>query len=80
MNGAQREKYWSELEDAEKIERMREEVKKLERVAMSLSNKISKWQRHSHQDNKIVIPLEQDYPPGGITTSRKPLDPDKVYF
>lgn len=53
-----RDKYWSECDDAMKIERMRSQVKRLQQEVAML-NKVARYlQGHSHTpDGSVVIPL-----------------------
>lgn len=89
---AKKEKYWAELTDSEKIERMREIIKqndyRLNKI-YQLENKISKLRTllisHSHSELGVVSKIEQydnlDSPNcvtgGGIASS---LPPTEVYF
>jgi hypothetical protein len=53
-----REKYWDELTDAEKIGRMRSEVKQLQRTVYRQANLIDQLLIHSHGDNSLFVPLD----------------------
>lgn len=55
-----REKYWNELNDSEKIERLREQVRKLREIIIKMSNTVYKLKKHSHDDKQILIPLSED--------------------
>jgi len=46
---------WNELSDSEKIERMREVVKGIEREILRLRRKIDLMKNHIHLDNNLVI-------------------------
>jgi len=53
-----REKYWSELTDSEKIERMRDEVKRWQYKCAEMQNVVDKLHSHQHAPNgEIVVPL-----------------------
>lgn len=73
-----REKYWSELNDSEKIERMRNQVKSLQEEAKRLRELIFKLLVHKHLDGEIVIPVDSGK--SGVDQVRRTWDPDKVYF
>ena len=73
-----REKYWSELNQDEKIERMRRIVKNQGREVEELKEKVRKLRKHSHMNNgEIVVKFDADEPkfyPG------KAHHPDEEYF
>ena len=74
-----REKYWSEINEIEKIERMRREVKRHFRQLNELREQIRKLKRHRHNqpDGEIFIPMnygEYDEIP------RPERSGDDVYF
>ena len=50
-----REKYWSEIDEAEKCERMRYRVKQLERSLGSLRSQMSQVLKHQHGDFGILL-------------------------
>jgi len=52
-----REKYWNELSDSEKIERLREQVRNLRVAIIKISNTVYKLKKHSHNDKQILIPM-----------------------
>lgn len=55
---AMREKYWSEIDDAERVVRTRNAVKKLQRKVEKLNKLFDRLSIHSHLSNgEIVIPL-----------------------
>ena len=71
-----REKYWSELTDQEKMERMRQQVKNLillQDRCNDLENKIGRLETivnvHIHADGKVFTPsygygdVQKEYPP-----------------
>lgn len=73
-------KMWEDLSSDEKTERMREEVKSqlnsLNRRINNLQQEINNLQKendrlksHSHQDNKVLIPIENDYGFGTVASS-----------
>jgi len=55
-----RDKYWLEINDSEKIERMRNEVKILQNIVKKQTNFINKLLKHSHNNNQILTPLNED--------------------
>jgi len=59
---AKRPKYWSELDSDEKIEKMRKEIKNLQRQldanSRSTNDKLFCLERHSHSDGKVVVDLQ----------------------
>lgn len=73
-NVTSREKYWSELNDSEKVERMRqiikqkkymeEKVHQLESMVLSLRNEL---REHNHCGDKVVIPMTP-FLQGGYST------------
>ena len=82
-----REKYWKELSDTEKIERMRLIIKSQGREIESLSRLISKIEKrfrfHNHLDSKVVVDIERDNFEYGIGVGKLlPGDDSKgeVYF
>jgi len=80
---ASREKYWDELDDSEKIERMRDEVKKLRRSLASTNRRLSSLMRHSHDTSGgIVVPIEtyDAYDATGMGGNVPRSDSGQVYF
>ncbi len=58
MNRAMRDKNWDELTDAEKIERLREQVKRLARIVDAHDRGIYTMQEHSHSlTGEILVPM-----------------------
>ena len=61
----QRPKMWEDLKSDEKIERTREEVKKINmdllRRINNLENIIEKLRKHSHQNENVIIPIDSGY-------------------
>ena len=54
----EREKYWVELTDSEKIERMRGEVKNWQRKCDRLERALSGFIQHQHgPDGKVLVPF-----------------------
>lgn len=72
-----RQKYWSELDGQEKVERMREQVKYLQEDIRRLSVLVDKLRGHSHHENgQLLISLEDNRP-----MEFRPVKPgDEVYF
>uniref|UniRef100_A0A6M3JBJ0 Uncharacterized protein n=1 Tax=viral metagenome TaxID=1070528 RepID=A0A6M3JBJ0_9ZZZZ len=54
---AAREKNWNEIDETEKIERMRCEVKRLVRLLAKLTSKIDLLLSHRHDDRDIMVPI-----------------------
>ena len=58
--GPRREKYWSELDSDGRIERMRQEVKNLQRINDHQLNIIQKLLAHQHDDTGgLVVKLNE---------------------
>jgi len=55
--GTSREKYWSELDDSGKIERLREYVQRVESLIERIGELEYKFQNHKHVDGEIVLPI-----------------------
>lgn len=53
--GASREKYWKELTDSEKIDRMRIVVKRLQESLIYISNQIDDFPNHIHNSKGEAI-------------------------
>lgn len=79
---AYREKYWKELKSSEKIERMREIVKGLKATINFLESRVSKLQRHSHNERGEAVLVEglEGYFGGNEIQSPRSTNPDEVYF
>jgi hypothetical protein len=75
-----REKYWKELDESKKIERMREVVKSLQGDVTYLRSVLESLERHQHLEGKIVIALHDGRPSGRSIGGRIPNLPDEVYF
>lgn len=78
-----REKWWSELNDGEKIERMREIIKSLRSNIHYLSRKMDELFEHAHLDGKLIIPLS--WYSGreevlGVEGPKGEQEKDNVYF
>jgi len=74
-----REKYWSELQLEEKIERMRKMVKILMREVGELNDTIAKLRKHSHLDSgEIVVKWDADGP--RFYSGRTKRHPDEEFF
>jgi hypothetical protein len=79
-----REKYWSEVDDAERVKRLRREVKHLRREVYTLNRAMRFLQTHSHApDGSVVISLfmrdEPELTDRYAGTLREP-DGDDMYF
>lgn len=61
---AGREKYWVELTDSEKIERMRNHVKSLEKTVRYLRGQMEKMRHHRHDGTEILVPFDSRDPQG----------------
>lgn len=73
-----RKKYWSELSDREKLERMRGEVKTLEGRVAFLNKMLIKLADHSHDSKgQPVIRFE---PYHELRDIPRQIDKDKVFF
>lgn len=84
-NTAQREKYWVELTEIEKIERMRDIVKKMQEQNNNLQNQVYSLQgqlrEHEHINGKIYMPITRGGDLCGVTgIGRINQDPRKSYF
>ena len=85
MNETTRMKYWKELDADEKVERMREQVKRLEMRIENMGRLIDKLTSHRHgEDGQLHVlfnPFESGY--GGSPSRLLPSVPredDEVYF
>lgn len=58
---AGRMKNWGELDDKGKIERLRQEIRGLISFAETMRPKMEDIQRHSHNDGKVVTPINNNY-------------------
>ncbi len=76
--GCSREKYWSELSDGKKIERMREQVKSLQGEIKQLRKSVFRLLIHKHLDGEIVTPV--DNREVGFEDVRRLPNPNEVYF
>ena len=76
---ASREKYWSELTDQEKIERMRKIVKQGQREQQELRNFIEALLGHAHALDGSLMRKFDVHPPGYGTSARSDQGND-VYF
>ena len=74
-----RMKYWRELNEVEKIERMREQVHSLQSTVRFLEGEVVKLANHSHLDGKIVGPIRSEFGYVHEENSRSP-NPEDVYF
>ena len=75
---AYREKYWSEIGDGEKIKRLRDQVKGLQRDINRFRKHLAALRYHSHlEGGRIVIPLGNQV---DEFIDRQPQDGDDVYF
>ena len=78
--GPCREKYWSEIDTDEKLKRLREHVKYLEKRIERMSKKIDKLEDHHHIYDKIVIPLRYNTSLSEVERRSIGPNPDDVYF
>jgi len=75
-----REKYWKELDVNEKIERMREVVKRLQLAVEKLSNSYLQLERHDHLDSQVVIRLPDLHYEQAYYGGRYRPNKDEEYF
>ena len=55
---AMREKTWDEIDNAQRMEKMREELRYLRRMVTDLQSTVRKFKAHQHaQDGSIMVPL-----------------------
>lgn len=78
-------KYWKELTDTEKIERMRDELKSTQRqlgVAVQLNEKLLHIvYEHHHVADKVMLPAVRHNVYGeNNCLSTKQANPDEVFF
>ena len=77
---ASREQHWSEIDSDRKIERLREEVKRWQRIVSDMRETVEKLSRHTHgpNDEKPLISIlhQEGYP----MHTRYKEDSDDVYF
>jgi len=89
--GPAREKYWSELTDSAKIERMREIVKTQKRKMDELRTSIDALLKHGHnnQTGKMTLPFPEyigdpysEWVPRTtvVAAAREAISKDDVYF
>lgn len=85
---AAREKYWNEITTDEKVERMRNEVKRALRQIDDQWTRLHKmteiFRKHNHLEGKLVSQVDEYFDLGanvglGRVAPYEP-DPDKVYF
>ena len=61
FNQAMRKKFWDEMNDAQRMEKMREEVRYLRRLYTDLQRTVNKLKLHQHaQDGSIFVPLKRN--------------------
>jgi hypothetical protein len=69
IGGCCREKYWKELSDTEKIERLRTILKRKESSISALESMFYKltrlFEEHIHHDGKLVMPIRARNLSGG---------------
>ena len=58
MNAPSREKYWNELDDAGKIERLRNIIKNQETAISKIADVLDRLISHEHLNGRIVHPIE----------------------
>ena len=68
VTGDNRAKYWNELDDSEKIERMRQEVKHLVNRINTLTEKIDELFDHRHMEDGTLCKQLERY---GLRTAEK---------
>lgn len=74
-----REKYWSELTEAEKVERMRSEVKRMSYAVMRLNRAVDNLLNHTHVGEMVYMPLRERY--GDVEAESPSIrNKDEVYF
>ena len=73
-----REKFWSEINQEIKIERLRKEVKSLQRRLEETFGIVSKLVEHDHKDGRIMIDIGRIL--GLVTKLSSNQDGDDVYF
>ena len=73
-----REKYWSEIDSDERIERLRLEVKRLIRQLQEAQDKIFKLSVHQHASDGTMLTRFNE--PGGGYMPRSNVQGDDVYF
>ena len=78
-NMAMRQKYWSELDDKEKIERMRGIVKNLLESLELQQQKMTKIEKHEHLNGRLVVGLD-DNRFGVLPNSYRKQSGDDIYF
>ena len=57
--GTSREKYWSELDDASKIERLREYAQRVDRLTERIGDLEDQLKNHKHLDGELVVPMRR---------------------
>ena len=74
-----REKHWSEIDDSERVKRLRETVKRLQYAVRKLEAAVRSLRHHEHGgDGKIVVRLGYEEGEPESTGSRR--TDDDVYF
>ena len=53
-----RDKHWEELDEKEKCERLRQQVKNQQRVIDRLSRMVDKLEVHLHVGKTLVVPIQ----------------------
>ena len=74
-----REKYWSEIDVEEKTERLRWEVKKMQKNLSECLKRFGLLEEHSHGDSGLLMPLKKHFQSENYGTRRLKTDND-VYF
>jgi len=79
-----RQKYWSELNQDEKMERMREVIKSLisrvERAESNFHNLSNTFANHGHLNGKVVKDIKTNEISGSVASKSASLNSNEVYF
>lgn len=75
-----REKYWSELDDKEKIARMRQQVKNQQLEITRLETLVRQLMDHRHLNDQLVISINNVNSRGSIIGGPRGTGTDDVYF
>ena len=77
---ASREQHWSEIDFDRKIERMREEVKRWQKIVSEMREKMEKLSRHTHSIDGGKPMISMSYQEGYPMHTRYQEDSNDVYF
>ena len=76
-----RNKWWCELTDSEKLERMREVIKNLQFTTERIYQLESMIKRHVHHKDDVCLPVINNYgEPVGMLQNKNDVADGKVYF